>query len=116
MGRLPIHELKIDMSFIRRMLTTRNDAAVVNTIIAMGQSLDMELVAEGVETEEQLKYLCGRDCDTIQGYLFSRPLSVEGIENFIREWNPQGVLQLCAHKAAPVEEGLRAAAEVFDFN
>ncbi|MBC8019247.1 MAG: EAL domain-containing protein, partial [Verrucomicrobia bacterium] len=62
LGRLPINELKIDMSFVQRMLTTRNDAAVVNTIIAMGQGLAMELVAEGVETEEQFAYLAARDC------------------------------------------------------
>ena len=89
LGRLPINELKIDMSFIRRMLTTRNDAAVVNTIIAMGQGLDMELVAEGVETQEQLNYLADRNCGVIQGYFFSHPLPAEGVEGFIREWNRQ---------------------------
>ena len=74
LGRLPINELKIDISFVRRMLNTRNDAAVVNTIIAMGQGLDIELVAEGVETAEQLEYLAERGCLVIQGYYFSKPL------------------------------------------
>ncbi|MDD2308649.1 MAG: EAL domain-containing protein [Desulfuromonadaceae bacterium] len=82
LGRLPINELKIDMSFVRRMLTTRNDAAVVNTIIAMGQGLDMELVAEGVETEEQLAYLAERGCQVIQGYYFSKPLSADDFALF----------------------------------
>jgi diguanylate cyclase (GGDEF)-like protein/PAS domain S-box-containing protein len=86
LGRLPINELKIDISFVRRMLTTRNDAAVVNTIIAMGQGLDMELVAEGVETEEQLRYLAARDCNIIQGYYFSRPLPPEELVLFCRDW------------------------------
>ena len=86
LGRLPINELKIDISFVRRMLTTRNDAAVVNTIIAMGQGLDMELVAEGVETEEQLRYLMDRNCGVIQGYYFSRPLKPDAFELFCREW------------------------------
>ena len=86
LGRLPIHELKIDISFVRRMLSTRNDAAVVNTIIAMGQGLDMELVAEGVETEEQLRYLAERKCEVIQGYYFSRPLPPEEFVLFCREW------------------------------
>ena len=86
LGRLPINELKIDISFVRRMLTTRNDAAVVNTIIAMGQGLDMELVAEGVETEEQLRYLVERECGVIQGYYFSRPLPPDEFEIFCREW------------------------------
>jgi diguanylate cyclase (GGDEF)-like protein/PAS domain S-box-containing protein len=86
LGRLPINELKIDISFVRRMLATRNDAAVVNTIIAMGQGLDLELVAEGVETEEQLHYLAERECGIIQGYYFSRPLQSTEFETFWREW------------------------------
>jgi diguanylate cyclase (GGDEF)-like protein/PAS domain S-box-containing protein len=86
LGRLPINELKIDMSFVRRMLTTRNDAAVVNTIIAMGQGLEMELVAEGVETVEQLNYLAARECGVIQGYFFSRPLPPDEFVLFCREW------------------------------
>jgi len=92
LGRLPIHELKIDISFVRRMLTTRNDAAVVNTIIAMGQGLDMELVAEGVETAEQLAYLAERECGVIQGYYFSRPLNTDEFESFWRGWEPPPVL------------------------
>ena len=86
LGRLPIKELKIDISFVHRMLTTRNYAAVVNTIIAMGQGLDMELVAEGVETEEQLQYLVERECGVIQGYYFSPPLEPDAFVSFCREW------------------------------
>lgn len=86
LGRLPINELKIDISFVHRMLTTRNDAAVVNTIIAMGQGLDMQLVAEGVETEEQLHYLAERECGIIQGYYFSPPLKSDEFVSFCREW------------------------------
>jgi len=89
LGRLPIEELKIDRSFIMRMLSTKNDAAVVNTIIAMGHSLKMELVAEGVETIEQLTYLQEKNCGTIQGFLFSRPLTAEGFADFFREWSPE---------------------------
>ena len=86
LGRLPINELKIDVSFVRRMLTTKNDAAVVNTIIAMGQGLDMQLVAEGVETEEQLHYLAERECGIIQGYYFSPPLESPEFAAFYQEW------------------------------
>ena len=86
LGRLPINELKIDISFVHRMLTTKNDAAVVNTIIAMGQGLDMELVAEGVETEEQLRYLTERECGVIQGFYFSRPLKPDEFVSFCRKW------------------------------
>jgi len=96
LGRLPINELKIDISFVRRMMTTRNDAAVVNTIIAMGQGLDMDLVAEGVETVEQLHYLVERKCFIIQGYYFSRPLKPVDFVLFCREWqlNPFGAFSL----------------------
>jgi diguanylate cyclase (GGDEF)-like protein/PAS domain S-box-containing protein len=84
LGRLPINELKIDISFVRRMLATKNDAAVVNTIIAMAQGLDMDLVAEGVETEEQLAYLTERGCSVIQGFYFSRPLSADDFALFCK--------------------------------
>ncbi|HIJ87332.1 MAG TPA: EAL domain-containing protein [Desulfuromonadales bacterium] len=87
LGRMPINELKIDISFVRRMLNTKNDAAVVNTIIAMGQGLDMELVAEGVETEEQLRYLAECECAVIQGYYFSRPLPPDQFVRFYRDWH-----------------------------
>jgi len=86
LGRLPINELKIDISFVRRMLTTKNDAAVVTTIIAMAQALEMELVAEGVETEEQLNYLQERQCGTIQGYIYSKPLSPDEMVRFCTNW------------------------------
>lgn len=94
LGRLPIHELKIDQSFVRRMSNTKNDAAVVNTIIAMGQGLGMELVAEGVETVEQLEFLYGKQCGIIQGYLFSRPLTVDDFGVFYSNWNPEKALML----------------------
>ncbi len=84
LGRMPINELKIDMSFVRRMLTTRNDAAVVATIIAMARGLDMELVAEGVETEEQLRYLVDRHCTVFQGYYYSPPLVAADVVPFCR--------------------------------
>ncbi|GAM11354.1 putative signaling protein [Geobacter sp. OR-1] len=92
LGRLPIHELKIDQSFVRRMSNTKNDAAVVNTIIAMGHGLGMDLVAEGVETIEQLAYLNEKKCGYIQGFLFSKPLPVAEFENFCMAWVPDNVL------------------------
>ena len=89
LGRLPIDELKIDISFVRRMLSTPNDAAVVNTIIAMGHGLGVTLVAEGVETEEQLQYLMERGCPVIQGYYFSPPLTAE---RFVALYGENGVV------------------------
>jgi EAL domain-containing protein (putative c-di-GMP-specific phosphodiesterase class I) len=70
----PIDVLKIDQSFIREMTLDSKDARIVCAIIEMGHSLGQKIVAEGVETEQQLIYLSHRGCDIIQGYYFSKPL------------------------------------------
>jgi len=72
--RYPFDTLKIDRSFIASALENRSSARLVETIIAMAHSLRLEVIAEGVETPEQLAFLKERDCDLVQGYLFSRPL------------------------------------------
>jgi diguanylate cyclase (GGDEF)-like protein/PAS domain S-box-containing protein len=77
LSRMPVQELKIDQSFVRRLHTTPSDTAVVNTIIVMAQTLGLNLVAEGVETDVQKEHLAQRGCNIIQGYLFSRPLPAE---------------------------------------
>jgi len=71
----PVDVLKIDQSFIREMTCDSRDRNIARAIIEMGHSLGQKIVAEGVETEEQLRYLVGRKCDIIQGYFFSPPLS-----------------------------------------
>lgn len=73
--RLPIDQLKIDRSFVRHITGNDNDAAIVNAIIAMAGSLKLDIIAEGVETSEQVDYLVGCGCNAFQGYWFSRPLS-----------------------------------------
>ncbi|MFO1372143.1 MAG: EAL domain-containing protein [Candidatus Competibacteraceae bacterium] len=75
--RFPIHTLKIDQSFIHHLNTSFEDAAIVKSIITLAHSLKLSVVAEGVETKEQLDYLCNLDCDEIQGYLFSPPISAD---------------------------------------
>jgi len=75
--QFPIHTLKIDRSFIRDINDDRNDAALTQAIIAMAHSLDISVIAEGVENKEQMVFLQKNHCDKIQGYYFSRPLSVE---------------------------------------
>jgi diguanylate cyclase (GGDEF)-like protein len=81
--RFPIDTLKIDQSFIRDILVERENAALVKAIISMAHSLDMDVVAEGVEVQEQLEYLGANGCDTIQGFLFSRPLPADEIAKML---------------------------------
>jgi diguanylate cyclase (GGDEF)-like protein/PAS domain S-box-containing protein len=81
--RLPFDELKIDQSFVRDALTDPNDATIARTIVALGQSLGLSVVAEGVETEAQRKFLAGNGCDVYQGHLFGQPLPLDGFEKWL---------------------------------
>lgn len=67
--------LKLDMSFVRQIETSAKNRSIVRSIIDMGHQLGMKVVAEGVETQKQLQFLKESDCDYIQGYIFSKPLS-----------------------------------------
>ncbi len=78
--RLPLDQLKIDQSFIRDVLTDTNDASIARTIVALGQNLGLGIIAEGVETQGQREFLAGNGCSAYQGYLFSKPLSIEELE------------------------------------
>jgi EAL domain-containing protein (putative c-di-GMP-specific phosphodiesterase class I) len=81
--RFPIDTLKVDRSFVRDLTMDAGDASVVSAVINMGKSLHMRVVAEGVETPEQLSFLRSHGCSEAQGYHFSQPLNAEGLANLL---------------------------------
>jgi EAL domain-containing protein (putative c-di-GMP-specific phosphodiesterase class I) len=83
--RLPLDQLKIDRSFVRDVLCDPNDAAIVDMIVMLAKTLGLEVVAEGVETAEQLEFVINSGCHVSQGYFFSRPLSQEAFELYARQ-------------------------------
>ncbi|NTJ61184.1 EAL domain-containing protein [Agrobacterium rhizogenes] len=81
--RFPLSRLKIDRSFIADIPEKPGDMAITSAIVSLGRTLDLEVVAEGVETEEQARFLEGAGCELLQGYLFARPLPSSEIESLI---------------------------------
>jgi len=81
--RLPLDQLKIDRSFVRDLAHDPNDAAIVQTIITMGRTLGLNVIAEGVESEAQLEFLASHGCHAYQGYLFSRPVPLKEFERLL---------------------------------
>jgi EAL domain-containing protein (putative c-di-GMP-specific phosphodiesterase class I) len=85
LSRFPLDELKIDRSFVSGLPVERDSIAIVGAIIALARELELKVVAEGVETREQLQFLRSRHCQEYQGYLCSRPAPAEAFANLVRK-------------------------------
>lgn len=83
--RLPLDQLKIDREFIRYMPDAMDDCEITRAIITLGHSLGLSVIAEGVETPEQLRFLMNEKCDEIQGYLFGKPQTADEISSMLKD-------------------------------
>jgi EAL domain-containing protein (putative c-di-GMP-specific phosphodiesterase class I) len=86
--RLPFNKIKIDQSFVRDILVDSHDAAIVRTVVALGQSLNLAVLAEGVESEGQRQFLLKVGCELFQGYLYSPALPIAAFNSFVLQHNP----------------------------
>jgi EAL domain-containing protein (putative c-di-GMP-specific phosphodiesterase class I) len=96
--RFPVHELKIDRSFVREVESNRHDRAIVAMLVALARELDLELVAEGVETAGQASRIQALGCPVIQGYYFSKPMPADDFAALLRR--PNAYAASCAAFAA----------------
>ncbi len=99
--RLPIDKVKIERSFVQEIISDRNDAAITQGIISMAHHLQLEVIAEGVETEPQFVFLKKNQCDQFQGYYFAKPMPFDEIEQFLRQ---QLLVSGPASEALPEED------------
>jgi diguanylate cyclase (GGDEF)-like protein/PAS domain S-box-containing protein len=90
--KFPIDALKIDQSFVRQITTTPGETTIVTAIISMGRSLKLRIVAEGVETQEELEFLRAHHCDEAQGYYFSRPVVAQQFAKLLKTGIPQAAV------------------------
>src|SRR5664279_1739789 len=90
--KFPIDTLKIDQSFVRQ-IATADETTIVSAIISMGRSLKLRVVAEGVETQEELAFLQAHNCDEAQGYYFSRPLAPHQFALLLKRGLPESLWQ-----------------------
>jgi EAL domain-containing protein (putative c-di-GMP-specific phosphodiesterase class I) len=82
---IPVDRIKIDQSFVQNIDSNRGDDVIIKAIIAMAKSLDLDVLAEGVETQDQLEFLKGQQCAEVQGYYYSKPVSTQDFEKLLRE-------------------------------
>ena len=87
--RFPVDELKIDRSFISQIESTAQRDALIRTFVQLGQSLEIETIAEGIEEQAQLSHLQAEHCDIGQGFLFARPMAADECRQFLERWAPR---------------------------
>ena len=90
LARFPIDILKIDQSFVREMTSDPSMASIVSAIVNLAHSLNLKVIAEGVETTDQIVELCALGCEEVQGFFFSEPLSRYDFERFLQDWSEDG--------------------------
>jgi EAL domain-containing protein (putative c-di-GMP-specific phosphodiesterase class I) len=87
--RFPVHRLKVDRSFVMNITESAGDASITSTIIQLGHSIGLNVIAEGVETEGQIDFLAEHGCDEFQGYYFSKPLTPGDFKTFVANYKPK---------------------------
>jgi EAL domain-containing protein (putative c-di-GMP-specific phosphodiesterase class I) len=97
--KIPVDILKIDRSFVADLQDSTEAVAIVHSLIDLGRTLDLELVAEGVELEDQLRELRSQHCNKAQGFLFARPLDAAQLDVIVESWTSGASLHLPAHDA-----------------
>lgn len=97
--QFPVDRLKIDQSFVRDITTDWDDAAINSAVIQIGHSLNIKVIAEGVETKEQFEFLVEQGCNEAQGYLFSPPLDAEDFAAFVARHDPASITHISAKQA-----------------
>ncbi len=112
---LPIDTIKVDRSFVRDIVNDPDDAAIVDAIVAMAHSLKLNVIAEGVETLEQLDFLRQRNCQQAQGYYFARPLDPLQFEAFIAQGMPVGDVSISTPDVPPVITSVRTVPGMKEF-
>jgi len=89
--KLPINRIKIDKSFVDNIVGSKKDRAIVQTIITMTESLDLEVIAEGAEFLEQIEILNKMGCYEIQGYYYAKPMSAKDCSTFFKSWSQKNI-------------------------
>ncbi|MNZ67050.1 Cyclic di-GMP phosphodiesterase Gmr [compost metagenome] len=89
--RLPISEMKLDRSFIEGLTDDSRKSSIVRAVIELGHHMELKVVAEGIESSDDLKFLTELKCDQFQGYFFSKPLTSEEFSGFIRDWDSSSI-------------------------